>query len=54
MADQLMDLPDIFQSGEEVPVNKQVSLFLELTKNGKGTRPCIQDHVAMQSIDKTH
>ncbi len=35
MADQLTDLPDIFQSGEEVPVNKQVSLFLQLSK-GQG------------------
>ncbi len=47
MADQLMDLPDIFQSGEDVSVNKQVSIFLELTKKGKRTGPCIQDLVDM-------
>ncbi len=35
MADQLTDLPDSFQSGEDVSVNKQVSLFLELTKKAK-------------------
>ncbi len=37
MADQLTDLPDMFQSGEDVlPVNKQMSLFLNWQK-GKGT-----------------
>ncbi len=54
MADQLMDLLDIFQSSEDTPVNKQVSLFLELTNKAKGTGSCSQDLVDMQRIDKTH
>ncbi len=32
MTDQLKELQDMFQSGEDAPVNKQVSPFLELTK----------------------